>query len=178
MIQYLRQHFWISGLRKYVKQVMNQCIVCVRQRQQVSQQIMAPLPAVRVTPGRCFEAAGVDYFGPFQLKAWGGRCTVFTKGYGAIFICMKTKAVHIEAVSDLTTAAFIAAFTRFAARRGHCKVLYSDNATNFVGAQGEFEAIQISWEMLNLDEKWLKLRTRFVHITPAAPHQGGLWEAA
>lgn len=45
---------------------------------------------------------------------------------------MFTKAIHIEAVAALTAEAFIAAFRRFAARRGAVRTLYSDNGTNFV----------------------------------------------
>ena len=48
---------------------------------------------------------------------------------------MATKAVHIEVVSDLTTEAFIGALKRFTARRGKPSNIYSDNATNFVGAK-------------------------------------------
>lgn len=38
--------------------------------------------------------------------------TCFIKGYGAIFICIATKAVHLEFVSDLTTETFISALKR------------------------------------------------------------------
>ncbi|XP_029163650.1 uncharacterized protein LOC114935056 [Nylanderia fulva] len=51
-----------------------------------------------------------------------------------------TRAVHLEAVSDLSTPAFIAAFRRFIARRGRCRLLLSDNATNFRGADAELRA--------------------------------------
>lgn len=42
--------------------------------------------------------------------------------------------MHLEAVSDLTAAAFIADFRRFVARRGAVRKLYSDNGTNVVSA--------------------------------------------
>ena len=48
--------------------------------------------------------------------------------------------MHLEVVSDLTTAACIAALRRFVARRGCHKVLYSDNARTFTGSLSEFEA--------------------------------------
>lgn len=47
---------------------------------------------------------------------------------------MATKAIHIEAVTDMTADAFITAFRRFVARRGAVRALYSDNGTNFVRA--------------------------------------------
>lgn len=49
----------------------------------------------------------------------------------------KTRAIHLEAVSDLMSQGFIAAFRRFVSYRGHCADLYSDNGLNFVGATKE-----------------------------------------
>jgi hypothetical protein len=57
---------------------------------------------------------------------------------------MVTKAIHLELVTSMTTDAFLAAFQRFTSRRRSCKDIYSDNATNFVGAdrclRQEFQA--------------------------------------
>ena len=61
------------------------------------------------------------------------------KGYVCLFICLVVRAIHIEIVSDLTTAGFFAAFRRFVARRGQCKVVYSDNGSNFLGASVELQ---------------------------------------
>ena len=50
------------------------------------------------------------------------------------------KAVHLEAVSDMTSDAFIATLYRFVARRGH-PLIWSDNGTNFVGANHELKVL-------------------------------------
>ena len=91
----------------------------------------------RVRPSPPFECSGVDYAGPInvRLTKTGGKGTM--KGYIAIFICMATRAVHIELVEDYSSEAFIAAFYRFTTRRGHCKKLYSDQGTNFVDADAQ-----------------------------------------
>jgi hypothetical protein len=57
-----------------------------------------------------------------------GRGAKNYKGYVAVFICLVTKAAHLEVVSHLTTDAY----KRFTARRGNCVQLYSDNGRNFV----------------------------------------------
>lgn len=54
---------------------------------------------------------------------------------------MLTKAVYLEAVSDLLTVSFIAAFKRFVARRGKCSRLISNNNTNFKDSDKEFHAM-------------------------------------
>ena len=60
------------------------------------------------------------------------------KRYVAIFVCIVVRAVHLDVVSDLTCAAFLAAFRRFTARRGLCKILYSDNKKYFQCAEADF----------------------------------------
>lgn len=57
-----------------------------------------------------------------------------TKGYIVLFICVSTKAIHLELVSDLSISTFLAALRGMIARRGAPWHLYSDNGTNFVGA--------------------------------------------
>lgn len=77
---------------------------------------------------------GVDFAGPFLTKCTGYRSIKFNKLYLAVFVCFAFKAVHLEVVSDLSTAEFIASFRRFISRRGLPSRIYLDNATNFVGA--------------------------------------------
>ncbi|XP_014208618.1 uncharacterized protein LOC106639488 [Copidosoma floridanum] len=140
---------------------------------------MAPLPAARVTPARAFSRTGVDYAGPFNILSAKGRGIRTSKGYVAIFVCMTTKASHLEPVGDLSTESFIGALTRFYARRGRPLEIWSDNATCFRAADREMrEALQdaeIKWERVagSLAEQGVTW-----HFIPArAPHFGGLWEA-
>ena len=99
----------------------------------------------------------------------------------AIFVCFASKAVHIEAVGDLTTASCIAAFTRFVARRRKPTRMYSDNGTNFVGSRNEMDALQAALDKQgssSLPNEYASKGVEWVHIPPRAPHFGGLWEAA
>lgn len=50
---------------------------------------------------------------------------------------MKTRAVHLDIVDDLTSSSFIACYERFVTRRGPCNKLYSGNGTSFIGAEKE-----------------------------------------
>jgi hypothetical protein len=63
------------------------------------------------------------------------NCRTTTKAYLSIFVCLATKAVHLEVVSELSTQAFIGALNRFIARRGLCNHIYSNNGGNFIGAK-------------------------------------------
>ncbi|XP_037814016.1 uncharacterized protein LOC119605126 [Lucilia sericata] len=104
-----------------------------------------------------------------------------TSAYVCIFVCFATKAVHLEATSDLTTDAFLAAFHRFISRRGCPSTMFSDNGTNFVGASREIEKDYRTF----LKECQARMCSTFGtqglswrFIPAGAPHMGGLWEAA
>lgn len=92
---------------------------------------------------------------------------------------MATKAVHLELVEDLSTEAFLAAFRRFSSIRGPCLEVWSDNGSNFVGAQKPLRDLVESWSGAGIDAQQLRrLRISWHFNAPYAPHQGGLWEAA
>ena len=76
--------------------------------------MMGQLSAERVTAGSVFDKVGVDYAGPVYTKVGSIR-----KPYVAVFVSLSVKAVHLEAVCDLTTDAFVACLRRFVAHRGN-----------------------------------------------------------
>ncbi|XP_014212380.1 uncharacterized protein LOC106642191 [Copidosoma floridanum] len=115
---------------------------------------MGQLPTAQVSPSRPFSHTGVDFTGPIPVLFSRGRGAKTTKGYIAVFICTVTRAVHLEVASDLSTHAFLAAYSRFTAPRGVCAVLYSDNATNFKGAASELQRMLASSSFAsNISEK-------------------------
>ena len=66
-----------------------------------------------MTYSPAFAAVAVDYAGPFQVHRGAIRHPTIEKGYVAVFVCMCSKAVHLELVSDLSTDAFLAALRLF-----------------------------------------------------------------
>lgn len=78
--------------------------------------------------------------------------------------------------TEFTTAAFIAAFKRFVARRGHCAKLLSDNATNFRGADKELKEMLLGATNSFREAVGLlaDLGTEWNFIPPSAPHFDGL----
>ncbi|XP_076660789.1 uncharacterized protein LOC143364215 [Halictus rubicundus] len=133
----------------------------------------------RVTETRPFTNIGVDYCGPFFIKERKFRNRAKIKVYVAVFICFSTKAIHLEVVSDMTTEAFVAALKRFIARRGICKNIYSDNGTNFVGANNDLTELSRVLREDKRVRRFLEDKEISWHFMPAlSPHFGGLWEAA
>jgi len=142
---------------------------------------MGDLPKARISEAIPFTHTGVDFCGPFYIKEKKHRNRNRIKVYVCVFICMAVKAVHLEIVSDLTIDGFVAALKRFIARRGIPTHIYSDNGTNFVGANNQLKEL---YALLNSDEYRKRVnqfsvdhRTTWHFIPPVAPHHGGLWES-
>ncbi|CAG4969764.1 unnamed protein product [Parnassius apollo] len=143
---------------------------------------MGDMPEVRTNPSRSFYHTGVDYTGYVDVKASKGRGIKTSKGYVAVFVCMATKVVHLELVSDLTLSAFFATLRRMAARRGAPCHIYCDNGNNFVGASRVLgQNIKLIKENISDPElltKLTKMEIEFHFNAPSWPSAGGLWEAA
>lgn len=180
MLNYIRSKYWIVNAKRAIKAFVHKCVVCIRYSSRTTHQLMGQLPSSRVTPSRPFQQSGVDYAGPIAIRTSKGRGHRSTKGYICLFVCMATRAIHLEAVSDLTSEGFIAAFKRFVARRGHCSELWSDNGTNFVGASRELSALLAEEKSFVKEDiaEWLATNgTEWHYIPPRTPNFGGLWEA-
>ncbi|XP_011166516.2 uncharacterized protein LOC105200583 [Solenopsis invicta] len=141
---------------------------------------MGSLLSDRVKPSKPFDITRVDFAGPIITLVNKGRGRKTFKSYIALFICFATRAIHLEATSELTTAAFMATLRRFIGRRGLPRKICSDNATNFVGAKRELEELYAFVRSSidgavgdNLQEKGIE----WSFIPPYSPHMGGLWEA-
>ncbi|GBP95660.1 hypothetical protein EVAR_67866_1 [Eumeta japonica] len=83
---------------------------------------MGDLPIARLQPGKCFESVGIDFDGPFTVKDSRRRNARTYKAHLCLFVCLTTKAVHLEAVTELSSEAFLAALDRLVARLGRLLV--------------------------------------------------------
>ena len=126
---------------------------------------------------RPFLHCGIDFAGPFMLTACRGRGHKSFKGYAAIFVCFATRAVHKEAVSDLSTQAFLAAFHRFTSRRGLCKVIHSDNGTNFQGTGHEIHKLFRATSTVSKEVADALAADGTVWTHTKGPHFDGMWES-
>ena len=130
----IRLQFTIPRVKNLIKATIHRWKVGVLHKQKVQEQLMGILPAERTTLSRPFSHTGVDFAGSFDITNFRGRGCRVSKGYVGLFICFATKAIHLKAVSDLSSDAFLVSFHRFAGRRGCPGYMYSDNGRNFVGA--------------------------------------------
>ena len=94
---------------------------------------MADLPREKMREEAPFTFCGVDMFGHFVVK---NSCQEI-KQYGALYICLSSRAIHIELTYSLNTDPFIICLTGFIGRTGDVCLIRSDNGSNFIGILAE-----------------------------------------
>lgn len=116
----------------------------------------------------------MDYAGPILIKDRSTRSAKLVKSY----ICFTTKPIHVE-VTDCTTDSFLSAFKRFVAGRGKPVHLFSDDASNFVGAHNQLKELYLLLEnnKSELLNKFTDERIQWHFNPPHSPNFGGVWEA-
>ena len=182
LLAHTGQSVYVIGAKKLARTTCQSCLVCRRVSPRTHQQKMGQLPAPRVNPSLSFIHSGVDFAGPFLLKQGNPRRPTVVKGYLAVFVCLATKAIHLEVVSSLSTGALNATLKRFVSRKGKPTDIYSDHGSNFIGARHELNELYQFLSLPTTDQEitqcLLQRRVTWHHIPERAPHFGGLWESA
>ena len=170
----LREKFWIIKGRAKVKSVLHHCVTC-RKWSGGSYQLppMPPLPWVRVAEASPFLFIAVDYFGALNCYRDDGE-TLGTV-YIAIFVCLVTRAIHLELANDLSADEFLMAFIRFSSRRGVPKLVYSDHGTNLKFVQ---KLVGNVTEIIDIDVRryFSTNNIRWKFAPPNAPWYRGVCE--
>lgn len=99
----VRLRYWLLRARGIVKKLLRECTICFKAKPRFSEQLMGDLPLHRVVLSRPFNHTGVDFCGLIYIREGTRRNSKKIKAYVAVFVCMSTKAVHLEIVSNLTT---------------------------------------------------------------------------
>ncbi len=79
--------------------------------------MMGPLPNHRVEVGAMFQSVAVDLFSPIEYQQHVKKRQV-GKGWGVVFVCTTTSAVHIEFVDTNSMDSFLMALRRFMCNKG------------------------------------------------------------
>ncbi|XP_055622975.1 uncharacterized protein LOC129766467 [Toxorhynchites rutilus septentrionalis] len=171
----IRQKFFVPSLRTLIRKISRNCQMCKVRKAIPSPPLMSSLPKIRLTPFiRPFTYVGVDYFGPLEVKV--GRSVV--KRWVCLFTCLTIRAIHLEVCHNLSTISCVMAFRRFVVRRGAPLEVYSDNGTNFVGANRLLSEESKCVQQINKDcaSTFTNAYTKWYFNVPVAPHMGGPWE--
>jgi hypothetical protein len=173
VLSLVREKFWLVKARRVIKGLIKVCVLCRKLHGKPCVQQMSEVPDERLDyGGSAFSNVGIDVFGPFFVKL--KRSTV--KRYGCIFTCLVMRAVHIEILDTMETDSFLNAFRRFVARRGMPVNVFSDNGTNFVGAESELRKCIQELSPTEIEQYASKNGITWHFNPPLASHMGGIWE--
>lgn len=173
MVNELRQKFYIPQIRTVVRSVRWNCKLCELRRCKPQTPQIADLPAIRFEAGiRPFSFAGLDYFGPMNVKV--GRQS--HKRWGVIYTCLTIRAVWIDVVPSYDTTACILSIRDFINREGVVQEFYSDNGSYFKGADNELTREIMKIDMQRLSDEFTSCYTKWYFNPPETPHMGGMWE--
>lgn len=169
----LRERFWVIKGRALVKSVIHQCVGCKRWTGGTYQ--LPPMPALplqRVQEASPFLNVGIDYIGPLYIS---NNTSTHQRIYIVIFVCLVTRAIHLELARDTTAIEFLRTLIRFVSIRGSPKFILTDNATNFVFIQ-PFVGDKVNISDPNLKNYSDKNRIDWKFIPHCSPWQGGAYE--
>ena len=137
---------------------------------------MGDLPLERNSAVRAFNDIGMDFTGPFIVR-FSPTVRDPVKIYVCLFVCVSTKACHLEVVTSLHEEACLAAIARYCARRGRLTEIFSDNATNFLFSRTDLDTrFEIDTFNRHIKQDLSTKAIEWLIIPVNAPHFGDLWE--
>ena len=170
----LSVRYWIISAREAIREWERECAECRRLKARTAQQIMAPLARLQ-TSLKAFTRTAVDFGGPFITIQ--GRGKRREKLYLCLFTCLATRAVHLEIAFGLDTDSFLNAFYRMTSRRGLPEEMFSDNGTNFKGADRELKTLLSELDETKINVSVANKGVKWHFNPPLAPHFGGAHES-
>ncbi|KAL0810842.1 hypothetical protein ABMA28_010152 [Loxostege sticticalis] len=178
--QALADEFWRRWIREYLPTLVPRQAAAADDRQLRKGDLVVVVDAT--LPRNTWPRGVVEeiYPGPdgrvriADVRTRGG---VFRRPTSKLAVLTVGEASTVSAPGGelLSTDSAIMALRRMGARRGWPQVMYSDNATNFRGADKELREAVTEWEP-SLRDYALTQRIEWLYISPGAPHQGGAWE--
>ena len=166
----IRSKYFILGGRTTVSGVLRFCVACQKHDKAPRPQKEGDLPLERVTLVKPFRASGIDVFGPFGVKH-GGRAT--HKRWVLLVTCLATRAVFLLPLKDMTTPTLINALIKFHNLFPGLEVVYSDNGTNFKGAEKDIKAAVKAWNNEQIQESLMLKGIEWKWGPPHCP----LWQS-
>ena len=130
----IHQQFVLLRLRSAIGAIETHCVCCRKRNVKTVTPMMSYFPAERLDYRQPpFSKCSVDDFGPFHVTIRRSS----EKRWCFLFTCLTTRAIHVQLVPFMDTSSCVMAIERFISRRRTPSKIWSDNGTNFVGAEKE-----------------------------------------
>jgi len=168
----LRQSFWIVRGAITVRKVLGKCIICQRWNSCPGSQILSDLP---ISDWRLINLHFITLESIFWCLCSAPGAKLREKVWVHIHM-HDIQSVHLEVAHALTVDSFLKTFRRFVSHRRKVQTLFSDNGTNFVGAEKELQCTLCKWNTNFLAEQLCQRGVWWQFHHPLASDMGGVWE--
>ena len=168
-----REEFYVVQGSKLAKRVRQRCTLCRLIDQITVGQKMGKIPLHLLQEAPVFNYVQLDIFGPWVVRGEVQKRTT-GKCWGVLFVCLNSRAVHIEFIAGYDTDSFLLGFQRFKSIRGWPAKVYSDPGSQLVAADKELRSM---WKSMDMDKvsKELSLHGTEWLFSPAdSPHRQGV----
>jgi hypothetical protein len=112
-----RRRVWIINGRALADSIKARCTECRLKEKKCMEQKIGPLPDHRAQVGAIFQSVAIDLFRPVEYQQHVKKRQV-GKGWGVVFVCTTTSALHVEFMDTYSTDSFLLALRQFMSIRG------------------------------------------------------------
>ena len=171
-----REEYYITNGSKLAKRVRQRCALCRLIDQITICQKMGKIPLHLLEEAPVFTYVQLDIFGPWSVRGEVQK-RITGKCWGVLFVCLNSRAVHIEFISGYGTDDFLLGFHRFTHLRGWPAEVYSDPGSQLVAADKELRSM---WEAMSVDTISQDLSghgTEWFFSPADSPHRQGVVES-
>ena len=122
----IRQKFWITQARQFVRNVVCKCVICHKLHPKpYFYPKPPPLNKLRLQDKRAFSTIGIDNFGPNENNE-------IHKAWVTLYTFASTRNIILELIPSSSANSLKKSLKRFINRRGCLDNVISDNGSNFV----------------------------------------------
>ena len=132
-INNLREEFWISKTRKFVKGIINKFLVCPKfEGPCYDYPILGPLPDPRANFDFPYSSIGIDYAGPVYVRnIYNTKDNDLYKAWIVLITCCSSRCTYLDIVPDCYGHSCTDILKRFISIHGALKLIISDNGPTF-----------------------------------------------
>ena len=173
-----RLWYWIPQAAKIVRSIKNSCHTCRLLEAKALQQMMSPIPALRLKPTPAWHFSMIDLAGPVFVKGFVNQRTT-RKTWMVIITCLASRAVQCYLAEDYSTDSLLLVLAKHEARNGSPAVYFADLGSQIKGADNALSEIAENVAKLDesrLQEYGLKNEIKFKFGVPHFPEGQGAVE--
>ena len=137
---------------------------------------MGKVPLVSLKEAPVFQYTQLDLIGPWKVRGEVNKRTT-GKCWACIFVCLASKAIHIEIICGYATDNFLLGLQNFGSIRGWPGKIFSDPGSQLIGAANE---LKDAWELMSqadIKKLCVSNKTEWIFSPADSPHYQGAAES-